>query len=317
MLKKHRKLWISLASILAVIAIIFVGAGLYFYNVAVVPGHKNFISNTQTIKKSDPLYAQTRWYRQVKKNKWYMTSADDNLRLDANYIPASHTSNKTVIILHGYMNNKDTMGPYAAMFHQLGYNTLLPDARGHGQSQGDYIGYGWCEKADVKKWVKKVIRHDGNKAQIVIFGVSMGGATTMMTSGLALPKQVKALIEDCGYTNAKTEIQHEASALYHLPAFPRFPLVEVLSGITRLKAGYFLGDANSLKQLAKNKRPTLFIHGQKDTFVPTKMVYDNYEASRGPKELWLVPGAGHARSFKTHPHEYQQKIKAFLNKYIK
>ena len=66
-----------------------------------------------------------------------------------------------------------------------------------------------------------------------IFGVSMGGATTMMSSGLKMPKQVKAYIEDCGYTNVKDEIEHEAEDLYHFSGFSRFPLVEVLSGITR------------------------------------------------------------------------------------
>ena len=76
-----------------------------------------------------------------------------------------------------------------------------------------------------------------------------------------------------------------------------------MSGITRIRAGYFLKDGSSINQVAKNKRPMLFIHGAKDTFVPTKMVYQNYKAAAGPKELWVVPGAKHARSFATHPVE--------------
>ena len=265
--------------------------------------------------KSDPLYREKKWYQDVHKQKWVVKSADDNLKLDANYISAAN-SKKTVIILHGFMNNKDTMGAYAAMFHKLGYNTLLPDARGHGQSQGNYIGYGWREKVDVKKWAKDVIQKNGSDSKIAIFGVSMGGATTMMASGLTMPRQVKAYIEDCGYTNVKDEVEHEAEDLYHLPTFPRFPLVEVLSGITRLRAGYFLGDGSSIRQVAKNKRPMFFIHGEKDTFVPTKMVYDNYQASKGKKELWIVPGAKHAKSFATKPAQYQKKVKAFLNRYL-
>lgn len=67
-----------------------------------------------------------------------------------------------------------------------------------------------------------MVKKDGPQSKIVIFGVSMGGATTMMTSGLKMPKQVKAYVEDCGYTNVKDEIEHEAQALYHFPAFPRF-----------------------------------------------------------------------------------------------
>ena len=307
---KSKKIKIIIISILAVCGI-FIAAGLYFYQVAIVPGHKSFISNDTKLVKSDPLYREKKWYQDVHKQKWVIKSADDN----SNYIPAAN-SKKTVIILHGFMNNKDTMGAYAAMFHKLGYNTLLPDARGHGQSQGNYIGYGWREKVDVKKWAKEVIQKNGSDSKIAIFGVSMGGATTMMASGLTMPRQVKAYIEDCGYTNVKDEVEHEAEDLYHLPTFPRFPLVEVLSGITRLRAGYFLGDGSSIRQVAKNKRPMFFIHGEKDTFVPTKMVYDNYQASKGKKELWIVPGAKHAKSFATKPAQYQKKVKAFLNRYL-
>lgn len=311
---KSKKIKIVIISILAVCGL-FIAAGLYFYQVVVVPGHKSFINNDTKLVKTDPLYKEKKWYQDVPKQKWVMKSADDNLKLDANYIPAAN-SKKTVIILHGFMNNKDTMGAYAAMFHKLGYNTLLPDARGHGQSEGNYIGYGWREKVDVKKWAEKVIKKNGSNSKIAIFGVSMGGATTMMASGLKMPKQVKAYVEDCGYTNVKDEIEHEAEDLYHFPAFPRFPLVEVLSGITRLRAGYFLKDGSSVDQVAKNKRPIFFIHGAKDTFVPTEMVYQNYKAANGKKELWIVPGAKHAKSFATKPVQYQKKVNKFLNKYM-
>ena len=130
---KSKKIKIIIISILAVCSI-FIIAGLYFYQVAVVPGHKSFISNDTKLVKTDPLYKEKKWYQNAHKQKWVMKSADDNLKLDANYIPVAN-SKKTVIILHGFMNNKDTMGSYAAMFHKLDYNTLLPDARGHGQSR--------------------------------------------------------------------------------------------------------------------------------------------------------------------------------------
>lgn len=313
---KHKKIWLSLVAIIAFLTVSFVGAGYYFFNVAVVPGQKSFLSKSSgKLTKKDPLYQEKKWYQAAKKVKWYEQSADGKYRLDANYIANKH-SDKTVILLHGYMNNKDKMGEYAALFHKLGYNTLQPDARAHGQSQGKYIGYGWIEKADVKKWTKQVLAKTKTK-KIVIFGVSMGAATAMMTSGEKLPSQVKAIIEDCGYTSVKDEIEHEAQDLYHMPVFPRFPLVEILSGINKLKVGYFLGDGSSVKQLAKNHRPILFIHGAKDTFVPTSMVYQNYRATNAPKELWVVPGAKHAKSFATHPKLYAKHVKAFLEKYVK
>lgn len=313
---KHRKFWLTLTGVLATLVVLLFAAAFYFFNVACVPGHKTFVkANTTMVKKSDPLYEEDKWYFTHPKQKWYMRSATDHYRLDANYLPDAK-SKKTVIILHGYMKNKDAMAAYATLFHRLGYNALLPDARGQGQSQGKYIGYGWVEKADVKKWIKRVVSQNGPQSRIVVFGVSMGGATAMMTSGEKLPGQVKAFIEDCGYTDVKDEIEHEAQALYHMPVVPRFPLIETLSLINRLRVGYFLKDGSSIKQLQKNKRPILFIHGAKDTFVPTNMVYANYRADHGPKELWVVPGAKHAASFATHPHAYREHVAAFLKKYV-
>ena len=314
---KHKKLWLSSIIIILLVCLLFTGAGYYFFKVACVPGKKSFLSSSSdVIKKSDPLYREKIWFKKTAKQKWYIESADEKFKLDANFIPYK-SSNKTAIILPGYMDTKEDMGEYDALFHQLGYNTLTPDPRAQGKSEGKYIGYGWPEKDDVKKWVTYLLQKYGQNQQVVIYGLSMGAATAMMTSGLKLPHQVKAFVEDCGYSNVKDEIEHEAGVLYNMPAFPRFPLVEILSGINKLKVGYFMGNASSVKQLHKNHRPMLFIHGSRDNFVPTRMVYPNYKATRGPKEIWVAPGAKHAKSFSKHPKEYKRRVATFLAKYVK
>ena len=314
---KHKKLWVALIVIILLVCLLFTGAGYYFFTVACVPGEKSFLSSSsKVIKKSDPLYREKIWFKKTAKEKWYMTSADGKYKLDANYIPHKNSS-KTAIVLPGYMDTKEDMGEYDALFHELGYNTLTPDPRAQGKSEGNYIGYGWPEKDDVKKWINYLLQKTGKQQQIVVYGLSMGAATAMMTSGLKLPQQVKVFIEDCGYTSVKDEIEHEAGVLYNMPAFPRFPLVEILSGINRLKVGYFMGNASSVNQLHKNHRPMLFIHGSRDNFVPTKMVYPNYKATRGPKEIWVAPKAKHAKSFSKHPKEYKKRVSTFLAKYIK
>ena len=59
-----------------------------------------------------------------------------------------------------------------------------------------------------------------------------------------------------------------------------------------------------------------FIHGDKDTYVPTWMVYPLYEAKSAPKQLWIVPGAAHAVSYKENKEEYTRKVKEFTDRYI-
>ena len=316
--KKRHRLRNWLIGIVSVIVVALLVAGSYFFTVAMVPSHKSFVHQSSSrISRTDPLYRQKTWFADSKKQHWTIESATRHYRLDADYIPAAHSTTRSVIILHGFMGRKEDMGAYAAMYHQLGYNVLLPDARAHGHSQGKYIGYGWPERYDVRKWAEKLIAKNGTDSQIVIAGTSMGGATTMMTSGIKLPHQVKAFVEDCGYTSLNDELNYEAGNLYHIPTFLRCPLIAILSGINWVHNGFFTGEANSVKMLHNNTRPMLFIHGSDDTFVPTKMVYQNYAASRGPKELWVVSGAKHAASFAHSPRAYQQHVRAFLQKYVK
>lgn len=313
--KKRKKVWLVIG-IVVVVLIALIGAGeAYFFNVAFVPGEKSVLNKYSHYRKKDPLANQKKWYAEAKKQRWYIKSATSNYRLDANYIPAKN-SHKTVVLLHGFGNNKNTMGPYAGMFHELGYNVLMPDARAHGQSQGKYIGYGWPEKYDVRKWVEKDLAKEGKKQKIVIFGVSMGGATAMMTSGIKMPSQVKAYIEDCGYTSVKDEFLHEAQDIYHLPGPIGSFFVDGLSLVAKTNLGFYLGDASSVDSVKKNDKPMLFIHGGNDPFVPTKMVYANYKAAKGPKQLWIAKKATHARSFETYPKEYQHRVNVFLKKYV-
>ena len=74
------------------------------------------------------------------------------LKLSAIYLPAETKSEKTALVAHGYMGDAETMTNYAKMFHDMGYNVLVPDARGHGKSEGDYIGFGWPERKDYVQW---------------------------------------------------------------------------------------------------------------------------------------------------------------------
>lgn len=298
-----------------VVILILIGlffAGNYFYNYAVVPSKKSFLGGdtpgTAASKESkDRQWLQTATGR----IEWHQT-ADDGLNLRAIYVPAEQPQTKTAIIAHGYMGNAESMASYAKMYHDLGYNVLLPDARGHGKSQGNYIGFGWHERKDYVNWINEVLAKNGKNETITLFGVSMGAATVMMTAGESLPKNVVSIIEDCGYSSVNDELTYQLKALFGLPPFP---LMQVTSLITKVRAGYFFGEANAVTQLQKNTIPMFFIHGDKDTFVPFSMLDKVYHATKGPKEQWIVPGAEHAKSFSLNPMLYQEKVKAFLAKY--
>lgn len=307
-----KRLWISSSVIFGLLIITLLGAGLYFYHVAIVPGEKPFIKNSQQLKPSDPLYQQKKWFIKVPKKHWQQTS-HDGLKLVADYVPAKQSTYKTAIIAHGFMGNKEKMGAYAALFHQLGYNVLLPDNRSHGASQGHAIGYGWLDRKDYLNWARQVIRKNGTKSQIVMFGVSMGASGMVMASGEPQPAQIKAYIADSAFTSADAEISHQAQQLYNLPKWPLVPLVSL---ITKVRAGYSFSEASALKQIQKNHKPIFLIAGKKDTFVPYQMSQQLYAHANQPKKLWLVPNAKHVTAFDRHPTQYTNKLEHFLKHYL-
>lgn len=306
-IRKHR----VLLGIIAILFVVSVGASFYFFHVAQIREEKSFINNNGR-SKGTPIYAYEQSFDQLTKETLWMTN--QGLKQDAWYVPAETATNKTVIVVHGFTNDKEDMKPYAWMFHELGYNVLMPDNMSHGDSEGQIIGYGWNDRLNVIKWAEMLVEQNSD-SEITLFGVSMGAATVMMASGEeSLPDQVVNIIEDCGYSSVWDELKYQAKEMYNLPAFP---ILYEVSAISKIRAGFSYGQASSVNQLKNNTRPVLFIHGSDDTFVPTSMVYKNYQATQGEKELYIVKGAGHAKSFETDPQAYIEKISTFLKKYEK
>lgn len=306
-IRKHR----VLLGIIALLFVVSVGASFYFFHVAQIREEKSFINNNGR-SKGTPIYAYEQSFDQLTKETLWMTN--QGLKQDAWYVPAETATNKTVIVVHGFTNDKEDMKPYAWMFHELGYNVLMPDNMSHGDSEGQIIGYGWNDRLNVIKWAEMLVEQNSD-SEITLFGVSMGAATVMMASGEeSLPDQVVNIIEDCGYSSVWDELKYQAKEMYNLPAFP---ILYEVSAISKIRAGFSYGQASSVNQLKNNTRPVLFIHGSDDTFVPTSMVYKNYKATQGEKELYIVKGAGHAKSFETDPQAYIEKISTFLKKYEK
>lgn len=264
-------------------------------------------------KYASAYYNYVNWLRDQPTETWTLHGDDPQQQLVATYLAATPASKQTVIISHGYKGNGETMANYAQLFHELGYNVLLPDDRAHGKSAGRYITFGWLDRLDYLDWLKRIINHDGEDVQIVLFGVSMGGATVEMMSGEQLPAQVQAIIADCGYSSIDDELVYLLKRNFHLPKYPFLPAV---SAINRRRLGFNLHQVSSVAQLKHNYRPILFIHGEKDVFVPASMLEENYAATQGPKVKWIVPNATHAESFWVNPAAYQQHVRDFLQQYV-
>jgi fermentation-respiration switch protein FrsA (DUF1100 family) len=311
--------------VLSIILLVVLGlgfAGNYFYNVAINRSQEGpklhgggssaaAASIEGTEEEQEKLAALMKWTAQ-QKFEIVQIKSYDGLTLKGRFLKNPNSNGKAVILAHGYKGSSEQMPGITKYYYDLGYDVLKPDARGHGMSGGTYIGYGWHDRKDYVNWVHFLVNEKKENA-IFLHGFSMGAATVLMTSGENLPNQVKGIIEDSGYTTVKAELSHQLKYLYHLPAFP---IMEITSAITNLRAGYTFEEATALESVKKNTLPLFIIHGDKDDLVPTEMAYEIYQADTSKKEIWIVHGAGHTEAYTIAEKEYQKKLKAFLDSAI-
>lgn len=254
------------------------------------------------------------WFFSQKRERITITSGD-GLRLVAYYLPAKEETNKVLILMHGYRN--DGLGDFSGLvefYHSMGYHLLVPHQRSHGESEGDYICYGVKERFDLKQWAEYLVRRFDGHCTVYLSGISMGGATVLMAAGLKLPEQVKGIIADCAFTSPWDILTHVTGSDFYLP---RFPFLYIADLICRRKAGYSFRECSAVSCMKYNTVPVLFIHGDKDTFVPTGMSHKNYEACAAPKELLIVAGAAHGTSHLVAPEVYRRTVVEFMRKWDK
>ncbi|MBY7142959.1 alpha/beta hydrolase [Virgibacillus sp. NKC19-3] len=286
----------------------------YFYGEAVKRGnevelHSEEVETVASRQDQSIVEEAEEWFGEQDTQVVEQSSYDD-LTLKAIYIDNEASTGKAVILAHGFRGVKEDMDELVKFYYDQGFDILMPDARGHGESEGDYIGYGWHDRLDYQQWVDMLIE-DHEAEEIFLHGNSMGAALVLMTSGEDLPAEVKGIVEDSGYTTVKEELTHQLNHLYNLPAFP---LLDMTSVMTKVRAGFTFEEASAIDQVKNNTRPLFIIHGEEDELVPTEMAHELYEAAGGDKEIWIIPEAGHTDAYTVATAEFQDRLQDFIDR---
>ena len=289
--------------------------GNYLYNRVMVPQLRD--PEEEDI---NPVQAQGRqWARKREGFKEATIQAMDGLILWAALVPGAEGCHRWAVCMHGYHDSYESMGAIAKHYNDMGWHVLMPDQRGHGQSEGDYVGWGFDERLDLVGWVNWILRRDP-EAEILLHGVSMGAATVLMATGGPLPDQVKAAVSDCSYTTIEAEMRHILGQLRaELPTplpLPAGLLFSALRKTALRRARFDLREAAPVQAVARSRTPTLFIHGVADDFVPAAMMGKLYQAARCPKSFLWMPDAGHAASVGTNETLYWTAVSTFLQDYL-
>jgi uncharacterized protein len=198
-----------------------------------------------------------------------------------------------VLYLHGNGLNIGANVEHAYRFHSLGLSVLLVDYRGYGQSKGNFPSESQVYE-DVKiAWDYLVKERGINPQEIYIYGHSLGGSIAI---DLAVKHpEAAALIVEGSFTSVRQMVDFQKGLFWMFP-------IDLL-----LKQRF-----DSIAKVDRLQMPVLFIHGTADTVVPVAMSRKLFDAAPEPKQLYIVPGAGHNNLAQFAGTEYLQKVRQFF-----
>ncbi|MBN2504968.1 MAG: alpha/beta hydrolase, partial [Bacilli bacterium] len=251
--------------------LIIVGSVLLLYlTLSYFMYRKAFVVKTfkpkQIVDPEDPFFKPSyTWYAKAPKEDVKIHAYDGTV-LHATFLPSfDEKSVHTAIVLHGYQALPEDMVAIAKFYNDLGFKVLLIDERGHGQSEGDFTSFGHYEKLDLKKWIQYALRTYGATDQVLLHGVSMGAATSILASVMDLPDNVKLIVADSSFTTLTRlffNVVKPKVLLFFLPG---------INLVTYYLHRFMLSQVTPLKAVKDNRIPILFWHGESDKEVPVKM----------------------------------------------
>ena len=188
---------------------------------------------------------------------------------------------------------------------------LIVDDRTHGSSEGKYIGFSVLDAYDVVSWCKYLTDKMDQKT-IVLYGISMGAATVLNAAGdEEMVSELKGVVSDCAYADGFKELSYQMKKRFHLPAFPFMYLADMY---LKHFAGYSMKDKVPVRSIKNYKGALLLIHGNKDFLVPSSNVYELYNAADCDKDILVVDGASHGKSYIMAKSIYETRFNELLKK---
>ncbi|MCQ2793577.1 MAG: alpha/beta fold hydrolase [Bacilli bacterium] len=293
--------------IIRIIGFLICGSICYHFVFDRRKGDKDFAKNENIEAKNSP---DRLWYFAQNIEELTICSFD---KLTLKGYLLRNNSNKLAIILHGYRGRYYSSVSQARIFYESGFDVFMPNNRAHDTSEGKQFSMGPKEVKDLLNWINYLLKINPNY-QIALMGISMGAHIVMLSVGQSMPNNVKCFIEDCGYTNLMDELKFQLKKSMKV-AHPKFLMW--LNNLYIQFFHHFSMNSSTENSLPKTKIPGLFIHGDKDNFVPFDNLEKNYSlmSNNVDKKKVVFENKEHNRAI-TDKDKYKMEVINFVNKYI-
>lgn len=310
-----RFLWYFFKYLVILVLVMLLGAGAYAGNTAyeqlfnqpwdkllAIENHRNDLDTIHTLEKKNG------WQRVKVRSK-------DGTRLQGTYIENPSGSHKTVIILHGLYQNRTMDVPYAKIYQNLGYNVLMPDIRGHGESGGSTNDWGIHDVEDMDSWVK-LLRQQDPQVTIGFHGISLGAAMSLIYAGTPQGREMAFYVADSSYGNVLElgqeklmSLTDDKRLLLGMEAVEPF-----FQGAMYYHTRKLLRDVDPASCVQRMTTPVLFLHGDVDRLIPPHIAENLLNRCTSPnKKLIYFEGSGHANEIADNPRGYARAVKNFLD----
>jgi len=243
-------------------------------------------------------------------------NASDSVVLKGWYVHPQNFNGNTVVLAHGITDNREGVSGYGEMFLKHGYAVLLPDARGHGESGGEFATYGIKETDDLHRWISWLYDHDPPRC-VYGFGESYGAALILQSLAVE-PRYCAVAVEDA-FSTARDMSYERVSGFLHLSRwFGKTlgrPIIASAAWYSRVRYGIDLLQPSPLNAVQHSNVPVLLIHGVLDRSISPRHSLILAQAAPDHVQLWLVPGARHTGAWSVAHDEFEKRVLAWFSQH--
>jgi dipeptidyl aminopeptidase/acylaminoacyl peptidase len=261
-----------------------------------------------------PLYIPPSDYRVDYEDVSFMSS--DGVALKGWLVKPKHPEKKSpaIIICHGVGANRSDFTELSAFFSKRGYFVMQFDFRAHGESGGSRTSLGYHEQKDIIAALLFLkARTEIDSKRIGIYGFSMGGSAAILAA--AKTGAFSAVVADSAFTSLRDQARDAITGFYHLPSFP-FLQLSILGYEL-----YFQTRVDNISPVSVitsiAPKPVLIIAGEGDKLIPADNGRKLHAAAQEPRELWIIPDAGHGGTLAAAGGEYEKRVGAFFDEHMK
>ena len=238
--------------------------------------------------------------------------ASDGILLRGWKVRSAKPSGDWVLVFHGVADNRMGVLEHARILLLAGYDVVMMDARAHGASEGSMATYGWLERNDTRAIIDALEAVEQPR-HLFALGESMGAGIALQSA--AVEPRIEAVVAEASFASLR-EASYDYAGLRRSPLLGKtffapgtWTMIYHAESLARLPAS----EVSPEKAVATRPFPVLLICDGNDVALPCRHTQRIYDAARGPKQMWVVPGAFHTAALGYEPAEFRRRVLAFYD----